>query len=41
MTPDEKEIWLSDGANSRLHVFDDNASPPRQVASIKVRDQPG
>ncbi len=41
MTPDESEIWLSDGANCRLHIFDARAMPPRQVASIRVRDQPG
>ncbi len=41
MTPDEKEIWVTDGANSRLHVFDATVMPPKQVASIKLRDQPG
>jgi DNA-binding beta-propeller fold protein YncE len=41
LTPDEREIWLTDGANSRLHIFDNTVAPPRQVASIVVRDQPG
>ncbi|MEN3338761.1 MAG: hypothetical protein V7647_2437 [Acidobacteriota bacterium] len=41
LTPDEKELWLSDGPNSRLHVFDATVMPPRQVASIALRDQPG
>ncbi len=41
LTPDEKEIWVTDGANSRLHVFDATEMPPRQVASIALRDQPG
>jgi DNA-binding beta-propeller fold protein YncE len=41
LTPDEKEIWLCDGANSMLHVFDGTVMPPRQAASIKLRDQPG
>ncbi|MBW3629263.1 MAG: hypothetical protein KY464_08200 [Gemmatimonadetes bacterium] len=41
LTPDESELWLADGANSRLHVFDATVMPPRQVASIPVRDQPG
>lgn len=40
-TPDEKEIWVCDAANERLHVFDATVMPPKQVASIKVRDQPG
>jgi DNA-binding beta-propeller fold protein YncE len=41
LTPDEREIWLMDGSNSHLHVFDNTTMPPRQVASIPVRDQPG
>src|SRR5213592_3284842 len=51
LTPDEKELWLTDAHNSRLHIFDvrlltsaaTNATvkPPKQVASIALRDQPG
>jgi DNA-binding beta-propeller fold protein YncE len=41
LTPDEREIWLTDGANERLHVFDNTVEPPRQVASVRLRDQPG
>ena len=41
LTPDEKEIWLTDGFNSRLHIFDATVMPPKQVAEIRVRDQPG
>jgi len=41
LTPDERELWLADGANSMVHVFDARAMPPKQVASLKVRDQPG
>src|SRR5262249_32880837 len=41
LTPDEKEIWLADGANSRVHVFDATVMPPKQVATIALRDQPG
>ncbi|MGH9311171.1 MAG: YncE family protein [Vicinamibacterales bacterium] len=41
LTPDEKELWLSDGANARLHVFDATVMPPKQMATIGVRDQPG
>ena len=41
LTPDEKEIWLADGANSMLHVFDATVMPPKQITSLKVRDQPG
>ena len=41
LTPDEKEIWIADGANSMLHVFDASVMPPKQITSLKVRDQPG
>jgi DNA-binding beta-propeller fold protein YncE len=41
LTPDEREIWVSDAANSRLHVFDNTVMPPRQTDSITLRDQPG
>jgi DNA-binding beta-propeller fold protein YncE len=41
LTPDERELWLADGANSMVHIFDARAMPPKQVASVKVRDQPG
>jgi hypothetical protein len=39
--PDEKEIWVCDAANSRVHVFDVTQSPARPIASIAVREQPG
>jgi len=51
LTPDEKELWLTDAHNSRLHIFDvrlltsaatnATAMPPKQIASIALRDQPG
>jgi DNA-binding beta-propeller fold protein YncE len=41
LTPDEKEIWLADGHNSRIHVFDATTMPPKQITSLAVRDQPG
>jgi DNA-binding beta-propeller fold protein YncE len=40
-TPDEREIWVVDGPNSCVHVFDATATPPRQTVSIKLREQPG
>lgn len=40
-TPDEKELWLADSANSSIHVFDATVMPPKQTTSIKLRDQPG
>jgi len=41
LTPDEKELWLTDAANSKLHIFDNTVMPPRQITSVSVRDQPG
>jgi DNA-binding beta-propeller fold protein YncE len=41
LTPDEKEVWLCDATNSRVHVFDTTKSPPKQVTSIQLREQPG
>jgi DNA-binding beta-propeller fold protein YncE len=41
LTPDEKEIWVCDAANRRLHVFDAAETPPRQVAAVKLREEPG
>lgn len=40
LTPDEKEIWVVDAFNESVHVFD-NADPPKQKASLKLREQPG
>ncbi len=41
LTPDEKEVWICDAFNHRMHVFDMTATPPRQSASIEVREEPG
>jgi DNA-binding beta-propeller fold protein YncE len=41
LTPDEAEIWLADGHNSKVHVFDITVDPPKQTASLGVREQPG
>lgn len=41
LTPDEREIWVSDGHNEHVHVFDATVMPPKQIASLKLRDQPG
>ena len=41
LRPDETELWVSDGHNSMMHVFDNTVMPPRQMTSLKVRDQPG
>jgi hypothetical protein len=41
LTPDEREVWVTDAANERLHVFDATVMPPKQMCDIKLRDQPG
>jgi DNA-binding beta-propeller fold protein YncE len=41
LSPDEKEVWLCDAFNQRLHIFDNTVMPPKQKESIEVRDQPG
>ena len=41
LTPDERELWLADAFNSSIHVFDATVMPPKQITSIKLRDQPG
>lgn len=40
LTPDEKEVWVSDGHNMRLHIF--SAEPPyQQLSTIPLQDMPG
>lgn len=41
LTPDEKEVWVMDSFNSSAHIFDATSLPPKQVARISLRDQPG
>jgi DNA-binding beta-propeller fold protein YncE len=41
LTPDEKELWLADAANSSVHIFDATKMPRKQMMSVKLRDQPG
>jgi hypothetical protein len=41
LTPNERELWVTDAANSQLHIFDATVMPPKETASIGLRDQPG
>jgi hypothetical protein len=41
MTPDEREIWLCDAFNQRMHIYDATVMPPKQLANVKLRDEPG
>jgi hypothetical protein len=40
LTNDEKEIWLADGINNYIHIFDNTKIPPRQIQSIKTTAGP-
>ncbi|MGF7041905.1 YncE family protein [Mucilaginibacter lappiensis] len=40
LTPDEKELWVCDGFNMRLHVFS-AAEPYQQLTTIPLQDMPG
>ncbi len=41
LTPDERELWVADGHNQAMHVFDNTVMPPRLLTTLKLRDQPG
>jgi hypothetical protein len=41
LTPDEKEVWVVDAFNQKVHVFDNTTDPPKQKESISVREEPG
>jgi DNA-binding beta-propeller fold protein YncE len=40
LTPDEKELWVCDGFNMRLHVFS-ATEPYQQLTTIPLQDMPG
>jgi hypothetical protein len=42
LTPDEKEIWVVDGFNKAVHIFDNTVEPPKYLQSIEgLIDDPG
>jgi DNA-binding beta-propeller fold protein YncE len=41
LTPDEKEVWVVDAHNQKLHLFDATTMPPAYLRSLDVRDEPG
>jgi DNA-binding beta-propeller fold protein YncE len=41
LTPNEKEVWVVDASNQKVHIFDNTQLPPVWVADVPVRDQPG
>jgi DNA-binding beta-propeller fold protein YncE len=40
LTPDGKELWVVDGLNKMVHLFDTTVLPPRQIASVSLSDEP-
>ena len=40
LTPDEKELWLDDGLNNCIHIFDNTQMPPKEVGMIKTTAGP-
>lgn len=41
LTLDEKELWLADAHNRRLHIYDNTKMPPKKIESVELRDEPG
>ena len=41
ITPDQKEIWVSNDAGPYIHVFDCTSMPHRQIADIKLNHRNG
>jgi DNA-binding beta-propeller fold protein YncE len=41
LTPDNRELWVCDGHNKAVHIFDNTVMPPKQMQTLTVRDQPG
>lgn len=41
LTPDETEVWVCDAANQAMHIFDNTGAKCKQVASVRLREQPG
>jgi DNA-binding beta-propeller fold protein YncE len=40
LTPDEKELWLADGLNNMIHIFDNTVMPPKQTDNIRTTAGP-
>ena len=39
-TPDERELWVADGVDNRLRIFDATTYPPVEKSSIQLTRQP-
>jgi hypothetical protein len=38
LTPDEKELWISDQGGNAAYVFDNTVSPPKQLTKIDLKN---
>jgi DNA-binding beta-propeller fold protein YncE len=36
LTNDETELWLDDGLNNLIHIFDNTQMPPKEIGTIKT-----
>jgi DNA-binding beta-propeller fold protein YncE len=41
LAPNEREVWVVDAFNQKVHVFDNTVVPPKQKESVGLREQPG
>jgi hypothetical protein len=41
LTPDDRELWVTDAFNKRMHIFDATVMPPKQIGEVVLRDEPG
>ena len=41
LTPDEKELWVVDGFNNAIHIFDATVMPPKQTTTVHLNEFPG
>ena len=41
LTPDEKELWVVDGHNECVHIYEMNGDEPKKVETMKLRGEPG
>jgi DNA-binding beta-propeller fold protein YncE len=41
LTPDERELWVVDGPNNAVHIFDATVMPPKQGQTIPLKEFPG
>jgi DNA-binding beta-propeller fold protein YncE len=41
LTPDEREVWVTDSPGKAMQVFDATSAPPKHVAEVKLEFEPG